>query len=131
MRGPNNNCNLTILKLDHNPIGSEGFKFLSQGLRMNTNLKSLSLTYCKIGPEAAHSIFECCLYQNSVLEEFNLSGNKLGNDGVCQILKGLAVAKSIKKVYLADNGWSSDCPDVMAALLECMVKNKVLVRYDL
>ena len=30
-----------------------------------------------------------------------------------------------------DNGWSSDCPDVMAALLDCMVKNKVLVRYDL
>jgi Ran GTPase-activating protein (RanGAP) involved in mRNA processing and transport len=65
------------------------------------------------------------------LEELNLSGNKLGNEGVVQVLKGLAVAKSIKKVYLSDNGWSSDSIDVMEALLDCMVKNKVLVRYDL
>ena len=46
-------------------------------------------------------------------------------------MKGLAVAKSIKKVYLADNGWSSDSIEVMDALLDCMKKNKVLVRYDL
>jgi len=70
------------LKLDHNPIGTEGFKFLAQGLRMNTMLKTVSLTYCQIGADAAQSIFECCIYQNSVLEEFNLSGNKLGNEGV-------------------------------------------------
>jgi hypothetical protein len=26
-------CNITILKLDHNPIGSEGMEYLAEGLR--------------------------------------------------------------------------------------------------
>lgn len=98
---------------------------------MNSNIKTLSLTYCQIGPEAAEDIFQVVLYQQSVLEELNLSGNKLGNEGVSKVLQGLAVAKTIKKIYLADNGWGSDDNDVMDSLQDTMVKNKVLVKYDL
>lgn len=55
-------CNLTILKLDHNPIGSEGMGYLAEGLRINKNIQQLSLTYCNIDKEGARSIFEILLF---------------------------------------------------------------------
>lgn len=39
---------LLILKLDHNPFGTEGLKFLASGLALNKMLKAISLTYCNI-----------------------------------------------------------------------------------
>ena len=53
---------LIVLKLDHNPIGSEGIKILSQGLAMNKTLELVSLTYCKIDKEGADAIFEIVIY---------------------------------------------------------------------
>ena len=38
--------NLLVLKLDHNPIGSEGLKILAQGISQNKQLTSVSLTFC-------------------------------------------------------------------------------------
>lgn len=43
-----NELNLLVLKLDHNPIGSEGLKHLAEGISMNKQLVSVSLTYCNI-----------------------------------------------------------------------------------
>ena len=35
---PDNKCNLVYLKLDHNPIGSEGMKYLAEGLTKNKGI---------------------------------------------------------------------------------------------
>jgi hypothetical protein len=37
------------------------------------------------------------------LEELILNGNLLRNDGVKMVLRGVSIAKALKKIYLADN----------------------------
>ena len=121
--------NLLILKLDHNPIGSEGFILLSKGLSMNKTLSALSVTYCNIGDEACLAIQEVMLYQASVMIEFNLSGNDITSEGIVEVFRGLAVAKSLTKVYLAAMQWTDE-EEVLEAMHHCMTKNKILLRYD-
>lgn len=104
---------------------------LSEGLAVNPVLRMLSLTYCGITAEGAEALFEIFIYQRSALEEVNLSGNLLMNEGVVQILKGLSIAKSLKKILLADNQFSFDEEEVMKTLEFCMKKNEKLAKYDL
>ena len=54
--------NLQMIKLDHNPIGSEGMSLIAQGLGHNPEVNVLSLTYCEIGPEGCDGIFEIIIY---------------------------------------------------------------------
>lgn len=56
-----------------------------------------------IDKEAAQALFEIFIYTRSALEEVNLSGNMLGNEGVCKVLIGASVAMCLKKLLLADN----------------------------
>jgi len=53
----------------------------------------------------------------------------LRNEGVIVVLKGVSIAKSLKKISLADNQFSDD-EDVMKMVEFCMVKNKNLGKYD-
>lgn len=124
-----NNTTLLILKLDHNPLGSQGFELLAKGLLMNKTIQALSVTYCDIDDAASQSIFELLIYQESKMLEFNLSGNDLENDGIIKIFAGLEVAKSLQKIYLAANKFTEE-EEVMDALHQCFVKNKRLTRYD-
>ena len=96
-------CNLTILKLNHNPIGSEGMKYLAEGLRQNKNINQLELTYCNIDEAGAMSIAEVLLFQGSTLEEINIGGNHLKNKGAIIVFKGAAAAKNLKKLQIQDN----------------------------
>ena len=110
------------MKLDHNDFGSDGVKALAEGLSQNKVITSISLTYCNIGEEAARSIFEILIFQQSVLEEMNLGGNHLKNEGTIEVLRGVSCAKSLKKIYLSDNQFSEeDC--VLDAIEKCMKKN--------
>ena len=89
----------------------------------------LALTYCGIDKEAAQAIFEILIYTKSALEEINLSGNILGNEGVNRVLIGASVAKSLKKLTLADNQFQDD-EDWLKSLRFCMEKNQKLTKYD-
>ncbi len=81
---------------------------LSEGLAVNPVLRLLSLTYCGITADGAEALFEILIYSRSALEEVNLSGNLLMNEGVKIIFKGLSIAKSLKKIVLSDNQFSLD-----------------------
>ena len=70
------------------------------------------------------------LFQGAGLEELNLTGNKLLSSGVTRVLQGFCCGKALKKLYLCDNDWTEE-PELMEALHNCMVKNKVLTTYDL
>ena len=107
--------NLQMIKLDHNPIGSEGMNILAQGLGSNPEVILLSLTYCEIGPEGGDALFEVIIYQNSKLAELSLTGNPLTNDGIVPIFRGLAAAKSLTQVYLNDCQWD-DSEEVLEAM---------------
>ena len=89
--------------MDHNEFGSEGVRHLAEGMALNKTVISLSLTYCNIDEKAARSLFEILIFTQSKLEELNLSGNHLRNEGVIGVLRGVSIAKSLKKIYLADN----------------------------
>ena len=91
------------MKLDHNEFKSEGVIELSKALAINPVLRILSLTYCSIDADASQALFEILIYTRSALEEINLSGNMLMQDGVKKVLLGSGVAKSLKKILLADN----------------------------
>lgn len=121
---------IAILKLDHNEFGSEGMNRLAEGLAVNPTLKMLSVTYCGIDVIGAQGIFEILIYTKTTLEEINLSGNLLRNDGVIKVLTGVSIAKALKKCILADNQFSCDDEDVMKTIGVCMEKNKTLGKYD-
>lgn len=120
---------IVALKLDHNNFGSQGVKNLCVGIQTNEFLKTLSLNYCGIDHEGARPLFELLIFSKSKLEELLLTGNMLRNEGVKTILKGVSVAKELKKIYLADNQFNGD-PEVLDAIKDCMTRNKSLARYD-
>jgi Ran GTPase-activating protein (RanGAP) involved in mRNA processing and transport len=76
---------------------------LAEGLAINPVLKMLSLTYCGIDHEGARGLFEILIYTKSALEELHLEGNILRSEGAITVLEGVSIAKSLKKIYLADN----------------------------
>ena len=100
---PKSNTAVSVLKLDHNDIGSDGIQNLAYGLAINKTLVTLSMTYCNIDYRGGRALFEILIYSQSKLEELNLSGNHLRNEGVIIVLRGVSIAKSLKKIYLADN----------------------------
>ena len=100
---PKMGTSLSVLKLDHNPFGSQGLNHLAKGIRMNKELVVLSLTYCNIDSKGARSLFEILIYTQSKLEEVLLGGNHLKDEGTQMVLRGTSIAKSLKRISLADN----------------------------
>lgn len=47
---------LTVLKLDDNPLTTEGLRLLSVGLRLNNKIEKLSLKNCQISSEGGRII---------------------------------------------------------------------------
>lgn len=127
---PECNSALTILKLDHNDIGSEGIMNLSKGLVMNKTLEELSLTYCNIEADGARAIFDFLIYTKSGLKKLNLTGNHLRNEGIRKVLRGVSCAKQLEEFHIADNQFD-DKDEILQAFSFCMTRNKVLSHYDL
>jgi len=100
---PKTNTNLLVVKLDHNEFGAEGLRRLADGMSINKSVEQLSLTYCGIDSTGWRPLFEILIFSQSKLKELNLSGNFLRNDGVIGVLRGVSIAKSLQKIYLADN----------------------------
>ena len=77
--GPDLLVPLQVLRLDHNDLGPQGMKLLANGLRLNGLLQTLSLSYCNITEQGAHSILEILIYYRSSLQMLDLQGNRLGD----------------------------------------------------
>jgi len=102
---------------------------LSEALAINPTLRILSLQYCGIDADAAEALFQILIYTRSALEDINLSGNMLGNEGIIKVMQGTSVAKSLKKIWLSDNQFNDE-EDVLKAIMFCWVKNIRLGKYD-
>ena len=83
---PKIGANLQIIKLDHNAFGSEGLNILAENLSKNSTAILISLQHCNIDESGADALFEILIYQSSKLEELNLSGNSLKNEGIVKVL---------------------------------------------
>ena len=53
---------VVYLKLDHNLFGSAGVNALAEGLKINEQLKVLSLCYCDIDEKGARALFEILIF---------------------------------------------------------------------
>ena len=87
------------------------------------------MNYCDIDEDGARYIFEILIHTQSIIEDFSLNGNHLGNKGVVEVLRGVSIAKCLKKIYLSDNQFSEE-DEVLDAIENCMKKNLNLGRYD-
>lgn len=47
----------------------------------------------------------------------------LADVGVMKVLQGVSIAKSLKKIYLADNQFNCDDEKVLNVIEGCMTKN--------
>lgn len=127
---PSSPSAITILKLDHNDIGSAGMIHLAKGLTMNKNLEELSLTYCNIDAGGARALFEILIYTKSGLKRLHLTGNHLRNEGIKQLLRGVAAAKVLEEFHIADNQFGEE-ESVLDAFKFAMTRNKTLAHYDI
>ena len=118
-----------ILKLDHNPFGSQGLINLAAGIKENVNLTTLSLTYCELDHTGARSLMEILIFSKSKMEELILTGNNLRNEGAKMVLNGVSIAKELKKIYLGDNQFNEE-QDMLDCIKNCMTRNTNLAKYD-
>ena len=99
------NASLRTLRLDLNAgIGDEGVGHLCRGLRSNRNLKVLTLAHCGLTPASADIIAKEWL--SSFLctaEAIDLSGNKLGAEGLARLSAAALKSKTLKELILVDN----------------------------
>lgn len=109
------NLSLQILKLDYNAhFGIEGLYNLCRGIRTNSVLRELHLSYCQIGSDGGQSISDVIANSKSALEILNLSGNQLGGKGLSYLCQGLNVNTRLEKLYLADNQIDQNDDDLIA-----------------
>ena len=121
---------LAVLKLDHNNIGDSGVLHLAKALRLSSNLRVLSLSYCNLTIESGRALMEILIFQESILEELNLRGNLLQNEGTSRIFFGLRINKALNHLNLSDND-ISDEGQIINDLIEMLKLNESLSKINL
>lgn len=128
--GPTGNKTVNMLKLDYNQFGALGVAALSMGLAQNATLRHLSLQYCNITEEGGQYIGHILMFRSNMLEYLNLRGNYLKEAGIIDVFKGARRCTKLDFLDVYDNKFS-DKQEVLDALKELMLTNKVLNKYDL
>lgn len=126
---PEANNGLLILKIDHNDIGNTGVRNIVQGLSMNSVLKTLTMSYCNFDEQAARPLMTVLIFQESGLQELDLQGNKLGNQGTCILLHSLKINQSLNKINLADNQIIAN-EAIVDKIIEMLTANSALFSID-
>ena len=83
---------LQVLRLDHNGFGTAGLEGLLAGLRHAPGLRTLSVSYCDIGPDGGEVLADMLASKRVDLRMLSVEGNRLGSVGVAALGRGLAGA---------------------------------------
>ena len=75
-------CSLVRMKLEGNPIATEGLKVLSTGLRINRSLEKLNLRNCGINEEGGRTIQLILANIHSPLKTLKVCQNPLKESGL-------------------------------------------------
>lgn len=119
---------LKRLGLGSNKLGPEGAALLARKLEKNTYLTSLDISLNEIGPGGAKPVAKLIEGPECVLECVQLYGNRLGPEGVSEILAAVKKNRSIKQLTLGNN----HATDAVAANLAAMLReNTSLERLDI
>eukprot|EP00753_Platysulcus_tardus_P000846 PLAT10746.8.p1 GENE.PLAT10746.8~~PLAT10746.8.p1 ORF type:complete len:392 (-),score=176.22 PLAT10746.8:24-1169(-) len=118
---------LHTLQLDLNEgIGAVGVVALCAGLRSNSTLRKLSLTYCAVeGAEGGTAIGEMLAAPGCAVKELLLQGNRLGGAGLMPIATALKRNGTLTALNLADNQVGEDL-DAIAKLRDALLINVTL-----
>ena len=105
-KGLNGGMNRTLrtLILDNNlSLSCEGLVNLCAGLKTNSDLVNLSLKRCNISHLGASAIGEVLKFSRSNLQSIDLTGNKIGGQGLLYLGEGLKHNKRLVSLHIADN----------------------------
>jgi len=76
---------------------------LCKGLRTNSTLKQLHLQFCNLSSASGPHLADVLANSRSALELFNISGNRLGGQGLASLCAGLMHNTKCETICLADN----------------------------
>ena len=127
---PINSNPLITLRLDHNDLGNQGVFELSQGLCMNSVLKTLTLSYCGFDSSACRAIMQILIFQETALQELDVQGNRIGVDGCSDIFKALKINQALTKLVIADTLIEGD-ENFVDKFIEMLTLNTSLCSVDL
>lgn len=107
-----NDAFLKSLNIDENPISDSGFQQIATALRNNEHLESLSANLCGIVGSNVGDLARS-LQQNRNLKVLRLGKNKLGDQGVGLIMRGIInkddqIEGSLDHLDLASNDIGAD-----------------------
>ncbi len=88
------------LDFSYQALQSEGIQLVSNALRQNTTIKSLSLANNYLKPEDATPITNA-LQTNTTLQELSLYGNALGDSGIQTITDALITSQTLLSLNLS------------------------------
>eukprot|EP01017_Pseudomicrothorax_dubius_P005547 TRINITY_DN11426_c0_g1_i1.p1 TRINITY_DN11426_c0_g1~~TRINITY_DN11426_c0_g1_i1.p1 ORF type:complete len:323 (+),score=93.98 TRINITY_DN11426_c0_g1_i1:64-969(+) len=120
---------ITVLKLDHNPLGTAGLAMLARGLCRNSKIQSLSLTFCGIDSDGSKYLQQILAFINSDLKELYLQGNHLKNAGVFQLFRVLEINQVLTMLDISDNQFGEE-EKLMEKICDVIVKNQTLKSYN-
>jgi len=105
-----NTSTLKTLKLDFNPLGTEGSLALSEALKNAKELKlhALSMEKCNIGDKGAVAISNAFEDMRS-LREINFSWNDIKKQGIVSLCRGLAFNEKIQILKVEGNYINDPC----------------------
>jgi Ran GTPase-activating protein (RanGAP) involved in mRNA processing and transport len=121
------NSSLQTLNLTWNKIGDDGAVALAAGLKVNSSLQTLNLTWNKIGDEGAVALAEA-LKDNKSLQTLALCKNQIGDEGAKALAGALKVNSSVRHLNLRSNKISDSGA---AALADALKDNKSLTKVEL
>mmetsp|Transcript_21145 Transcript_21145/g.41942 ORF Transcript_21145/g.41942 Transcript_21145/m.41942 type:complete len:344 (+) Transcript_21145:36-1067(+) len=115
-------CNLKLLKLDHNAIGSQGAALLAKGISYNSKLTFLSLNYCSIDKFGGDALSVMLKSPEVQVKTLNLEGNDLGSAGMVDFAVACMSNSSLNKLNISLNNFGGEVP-VMQALCSAFRSN--------
>jgi len=121
------NKNLRKLSLKESKIGCDGADCLRDGLLANTALTELDLTQTRLGPEGARSLGEA-LAKNTTLTKLNLEACELGPNGASNLCQALKSNNGLHWLSVARNQLG---PDAGNSFGDCLNANKSLTSLSL
>ena len=122
------NKTLTELDLSWNRgVSDTGAFFIAEGLKLNTSLRTLRLSWCGISAEGAKFIAGA-LEINTSLKDIDLARNELGDTGVGYLANTFKQNDSLKELHLQDCGMTDRGLELLAVALTV---NKLLEVLDL
>ncbi|CAG5051076.1 unnamed protein product [Parnassius apollo] len=111
------NRNVTVIDLTDNFLNDDACYHLSEMLVVNSVIKELNLSGCRIGPSGAKRLF-ANLPTNRSLQCLNLSRNELGDEGVKYIAESIIDGLEVPQLYLNYNNLTGDSANCLTESLE-------------